>query len=75
MFKTDGEPGRDKLDLQFLMENLDSQQFQLVHLNIHSICQSDVCLFSLVMFSIILKPPPLPFIYMKSLNIVPMSRL
>ena len=30
MFKTDGEPGRDKLDLQFLMENLDSRQFQLV---------------------------------------------
>ena len=30
MFKTDGEPGRDKLDLQFLMENLDSRQFQFV---------------------------------------------
>ena len=32
MFKTDGEPGEDKWDLQFLMENIDSQQFQLVRL-------------------------------------------
>ena len=30
MFKTDGETGKDKLDLLFLMENLDSRQFQFV---------------------------------------------
>ena len=30
MFKTDGEPGGDILDSLFLVENLDSRQFQFV---------------------------------------------